>query len=493
MATNSPNKDPKADRIRKKEKGRRLWAKIDAAMKKLNDELGYPAGAVMVKDGRIQSCGTLGAAATAAQRLSLAQSVRSEVFEKSRGDVSNVNGSTSSTAETTSRQDARGCFAQGPTHAVYLTPLPRPIENLTETELRSWVPKFVKESTGRNQPRWGDEKFKPPWWPTHVLPFENVNRDHRLVKGSSYADALRDAVRACLEYHNIPVDQAVQTTYMESGKAHRKLTECASNVCKGTAPLALVASREATSPEDSENLTRAATLLSEQVTFLLQIAQGLSAADVLTSLSRPVTNSTAAEEEPMQLLPLSTTVSTAGAGNVVIDEGPFPLVGTSIVGNGLEEVMVDATSGFVATLEAASRASPMPGVSVTTTPHSVPHSLVAAAVGRAATAAVSVAPSTDITFNDQLTLTQDPSRMDFEQQLRTTISQAAHASAVSVGVQSDRAKEQASNELSCMIPVSILPTQQPTIQHVEQSIVVPEHVQTTDESVISSGGVATRR
>ena len=75
---------------------------------------------------------------------------------------------------------------------------------------------------------------------------------------------------------------AVQTTYMESGKAHRKLTECAANVCKGTAPIALVASRSTTSPEDSENLTRAATLLSEQVTFLLQIAQGLSAADVLT-------------------------------------------------------------------------------------------------------------------------------------------------------------------------------------------------------------------
>ena len=148
--------DPKEEKKRKKEKGRRLWAKIETALKKLNDELGYPAGAVMVRDGRIQSCGTLGAAANAAQRLSLAQSVRSEVFEKSRETVT-----------TEVNQDSRGCIASassascgsgsgsnaGPSHAVYLTPLPRPLENLTETELRSWVPKFVKESSGRNQPR----------------------------------------------------------------------------------------------------------------------------------------------------------------------------------------------------------------------------------------------------------------------------------------------------------------------------------------------------
>lgn len=155
--------DPKAERKRKKEKGRRLWAKVENAIKKLNDELGYPAGAVMLKDGRIQSSGTLGAAASAAQRLSLAQSVRSEMFEKSREVCttevnqdarSAVAAGTSANAAATSSSGIGAGGGTGPTHAVYLTPLPRPLENLTETELRSWVPKYVKESTGRNQPRY---------------------------------------------------------------------------------------------------------------------------------------------------------------------------------------------------------------------------------------------------------------------------------------------------------------------------------------------------
>lgn len=56
--------------------------------------------------------------------------------------------------------------------------IPTPVEQMTQAQLRAFIPLMLKYSTGRGKPGWGRYSTKPPWWPRE-LPWANVRMDVR--------------------------------------------------------------------------------------------------------------------------------------------------------------------------------------------------------------------------------------------------------------------------------------------------------------------------
>ncbi|KAK2721022.1 DNA-binding protein P3A2-like isoform X2 [Artemia franciscana] len=81
--------------------------------------------------------------------------------------------------------------------------IPTPVEQMTQAQLRAFIPLMLKYSTGRGKPGWGKESTKPPWWPADV-PWANVRMDARLEDDKqkiSWTHALRQIVINCYRYH----------------------------------------------------------------------------------------------------------------------------------------------------------------------------------------------------------------------------------------------------------------------------------------------------
>ena len=78
-----------------------------------------------------------------------------------------------------------------------------PVHEMTQAQLRCFIPLMIKYSMKRARPGWGRVGTKPPWWPAAV-PWKNVRTDHRpedVKKVVPWTDALRRIVIACYHYH----------------------------------------------------------------------------------------------------------------------------------------------------------------------------------------------------------------------------------------------------------------------------------------------------
>lgn len=81
--------------------------------------------------------------------------------------------------------------------------IPTPVHEMTQAQLRAFIPGMLKFSTGRGKPGWGKEDMRPPWWPEDV-PWQNVRSDVRSEeqkKKLSWTDALRKILKACYIHH----------------------------------------------------------------------------------------------------------------------------------------------------------------------------------------------------------------------------------------------------------------------------------------------------
>lgn len=81
--------------------------------------------------------------------------------------------------------------------------IPTPINEMTQAQLRGFIPTILKYSTGRGKPGWGKEDMKPPWWPDEV-PWQNVRSDARSEaqkKALPWTECLRKTIIACYTHH----------------------------------------------------------------------------------------------------------------------------------------------------------------------------------------------------------------------------------------------------------------------------------------------------
>ena len=82
--------------------------------------------------------------------------------------------------------------------------IPTPVHEMTQAQLRCFVPNMLKYSTGRGKPGWGKEDMKPVWWPSEV-PWQNVRSDTRSEpqkKALSWTECLRKVIISCYTYHD---------------------------------------------------------------------------------------------------------------------------------------------------------------------------------------------------------------------------------------------------------------------------------------------------
>ncbi len=82
--------------------------------------------------------------------------------------------------------------------------IPTPVQEMTQAQLRAFIPHMLKYSTGRGKPGWGKEEMRPAWWPQEV-PWQNVRsdcRDENQKKALPWSDCLRKIVLSCYLYHN---------------------------------------------------------------------------------------------------------------------------------------------------------------------------------------------------------------------------------------------------------------------------------------------------
>lgn len=82
--------------------------------------------------------------------------------------------------------------------------IPTPVPEMTQAQLRAFIPLMLKYSTGRGKPGWGKKDMKPEWWPIEV-PWQNIRSDVReeeQKKAVSWSDCLRRIVLSCYLYHN---------------------------------------------------------------------------------------------------------------------------------------------------------------------------------------------------------------------------------------------------------------------------------------------------
>lgn len=82
--------------------------------------------------------------------------------------------------------------------------IPTPVQEMTQAQLRAFIPNMLKYSTGRGKPGWGKEEMKPVWWPQEV-PWQNIRsdaRDDNQKKTIPWSDCLRKIVLSCYLHHN---------------------------------------------------------------------------------------------------------------------------------------------------------------------------------------------------------------------------------------------------------------------------------------------------
>ena len=88
--------------------------------------------------------------------------------------------------------------------------IPTPINEMTQAQLRAFIPGMLKFSTGRGKPGWGRGKpgwgkseMRPSWWPDDI-PWQNVRSDVRSdeqKKNMSWTEALRKILTTCYIHH----------------------------------------------------------------------------------------------------------------------------------------------------------------------------------------------------------------------------------------------------------------------------------------------------
>ena len=81
--------------------------------------------------------------------------------------------------------------------------IPTPINEMTQAQLRAFIPGMLKFSTGRGKPGWGKAEMRPSWWPDDI-PWQNVRSDVRTdeqKKAMSWTDALRRILTTCYIHH----------------------------------------------------------------------------------------------------------------------------------------------------------------------------------------------------------------------------------------------------------------------------------------------------
>ena len=82
--------------------------------------------------------------------------------------------------------------------------IPTPVQEMTQAQLRAFIPHMLKYSTGRGKPGWGKEEMRPIWWPQEV-PWQNIRSDARddgQKKSLTWSDCLRKIVLSCYLHHN---------------------------------------------------------------------------------------------------------------------------------------------------------------------------------------------------------------------------------------------------------------------------------------------------
>eukprot|EP00118_Oscarella_pearsei_P025874 m.308945 g.308945 ORF g.308945 m.308945 type:complete len:639 (+) comp45112_c0_seq1:111-2027(+) len=81
--------------------------------------------------------------------------------------------------------------------------IPTPLDQMTQAQLRAFIPIMLKYSSCRPKPGWGKEELRPVWWPEGV-PWQNVRSDQRPDEEKSripWTDALRQIIRNCYTHH----------------------------------------------------------------------------------------------------------------------------------------------------------------------------------------------------------------------------------------------------------------------------------------------------
>ena len=82
--------------------------------------------------------------------------------------------------------------------------IPTPVNEMTQAQLRCFIPNMMKFSTGRGKPGWGKPEMKPQWWPDDI-PWQNVRSDSRhesMKKTLPWTEALRKIIIACYAHHS---------------------------------------------------------------------------------------------------------------------------------------------------------------------------------------------------------------------------------------------------------------------------------------------------
>ena len=94
--------------------------------------------------------------------------------------------------------------------------IPTPVQEMTQAQLRAFIPHMLKYSTGRGKPGWGKEEMRPVWWPQEV-PWQNIRsdaRDENQKKSLPWSDCLRKIVFSCYLHHGradlLPTSSSVQ-------------------------------------------------------------------------------------------------------------------------------------------------------------------------------------------------------------------------------------------------------------------------------------------
>ena len=82
--------------------------------------------------------------------------------------------------------------------------IPTSVNEMTQAQLRAFIPTILKFSTGRGKPGWGKDELRPEWWPVD-LPWKNVRSDCRTdeaKKAMAWSECLRKIVISCYLHHN---------------------------------------------------------------------------------------------------------------------------------------------------------------------------------------------------------------------------------------------------------------------------------------------------
>lgn len=123
-----------------------------------------------------------------------------------------------------------------------------PVHEMTQAQLRCFIPYMIKHSMKRHRPGWGKQNMKPHWWPEDV-PWKNIRTDHRpgdVKKEIPWTEALRRIVIACYEYHG--------RTDLLCNFSRRFLSAPLENTTLEQKPLELAAIPQTTSSSSSKEM-----------------------------------------------------------------------------------------------------------------------------------------------------------------------------------------------------------------------------------------------